>query len=70
MKKISYLLSTALASAILIGMASFQPADAEEEYVSKAQVKTLYKAPLQGVAGKEVVVKHFSTSSQVCWGQA
>jgi quercetin dioxygenase-like cupin family protein len=39
-------------------MASFQ-ADAAEEYVPKVQSKTLYQAPLQGVEGKEMVVKHF-----------
>ncbi|MFQ5546483.1 MAG: cupin domain-containing protein [Acidiferrobacterales bacterium] len=59
MKKTKYLLSTALVSAILFGTASFQATGAEE-YVSKARAKTLHQAPLQGVDGKEMVVKHFS----------
>ena len=48
MQKTKRLLSTALASAILIGMASFQATDAAEEYVPKFQAKTLHKAPLPG----------------------
>ena len=68
MKKTTYLLSTALASAILFGMASFQAADAQE-YVSKAQVKTLHQAPLQGVAGKEVIVKHFAAPPKFVGGK-
>ncbi len=47
MKKTKYLLSTALTSAILFGMAGFHAADATEEYIFKAQAKTLYQAPLQ-----------------------
>ncbi|MCZ6562129.1 MAG: cupin domain-containing protein [Deltaproteobacteria bacterium] len=68
MKQTTYLLSTALASAILFGMASFQAADAQE-YVSKAQVKTLHQAPLQGVAGKEVIVKHFAVPAKFVGGK-
>ncbi len=59
MKKIKYLLSTALASVILIGMASFQAAEAAE-YVPKAKVRTLHQAPLPGSKGKEMIVKHFA----------
>ena len=44
---------------LLTVFASVFTAAAAEEYVSKANVKTLYKAPLQGVEGKEVIVKHF-----------
>lgn len=40
-------------------MASFQ-VTAGDEYISKARAKTLYNAPLQGMAGKEMTVKHFS----------
>ncbi len=69
MKKIKCLLSTALASAILFGMASFQAADAAEVYVSKARAKTLYQAPLQGVAGKEMVVKHFAAPAKFVGGK-
>ena len=57
MKNSKYLLSAALASGILVGMASFQAADAQE-YIPKAKVKTLHQAPLPGVEGKEMVVKH------------
>ena len=68
MKRSKFLLSTALASAMLIGMANFQAADAQE-YVSKAQVKTLYQAPLQGVEGKEMVVKHFALPAKFVGGK-
>ncbi len=68
MKKTTYLLSPALASAILIGMASFQAADAQE-FVPKAQAKTLHQAPLQGVAGKEMIVKHFALPAKFVGGK-
>ncbi len=68
MKKTKRLLSTALASAMLFGMAGFQAADAQE-YVSKARAKTLHKAPLQGVAGKEVIVKHFAAPANFVGGK-
>ncbi len=67
MKKTKRLLSTALASAMLFGMAGFQAADAQE-YVSKAQVKTLYQAPLQGVQGKEMIVKHVAFPAKFVGG--
>lgn len=60
MKQRKFMLSTALASVMLIGMAGFQAADAQQEYVSKAKAKTLHKAPLPGVQGKEVIIKHFA----------
>ena len=69
MKKTKRLLSTALASAVLFGMASFQVANAAEVYVSKAKVKTLHKAPLQGVEGKEMVVKHFGLPAEFVGGK-
>ncbi len=69
MKNTKRLLSTALASAVLFGMASFQAANAAEIYVSKAKVKTLHKAPLQGVEGKEMVVKHFGLPSEFVGGK-
>jgi len=68
MKKSGYLLSVALASAISIGLSSFQVADAQE-YVSKARAKKLYQAPLQGMAGKEMTVKHFSVPSKFVGGK-
>jgi len=69
MKKTKRLLSTALASAVLFGMASFQVANAAEVYVPKAKVKTLHKAPLQGVEGKEMVVKHFGLPAEFVGGK-
>jgi len=63
-----YSLTTALATAVLVGMASFHAA-ASEEYVSKANVTTLYKAPLQGVDGKEMVVKHFAIPPKFVGGK-
>ena len=69
MKKTARLLSALLASAILVGMAGFHAAGAADEYVSKAKVKTLYKAPLQGVEGKEMVVKHFAAPPKFVGGK-
>ena len=69
MKRTKRLLSTALASTILFGMASFQAANAGEVYVSKARAKILYQAPLQGVQGKEMTVKHFSLPPKFVGGK-
>ena len=69
MKKIERLLSIALASAILVGMTCFHSEVAAEEYVSKAKVQTLYEAPLQGVEGKEIVVKHFELPPKFVGGK-
>ncbi len=68
MKQTTYLLSTALASAILFGMASFQATGAEE-YIWKAQAKTLHQAPLQGVEGKEMIVKHLAVPPKFVGGK-
>jgi quercetin dioxygenase-like cupin family protein len=68
MKNAKYLLSAAVASTVLAGMLSFQ-AIASEEYVPKVNAKTLYKAPLQGVEGKEVVVKHFGIPPKFVGGK-
>ena len=68
MKQTTYLLSIALASAILFGMASFQAADAQE-YIPKAQVKTLHQAPLPGMEGKEMVVKHMGLAPKFVGGK-
>ena len=68
MKQTTYLLSTTFASAILFGMTSFQATGAEE-YVSKARAKTLYKAPLQGVQGKEMIVKHLAVPPKFVGGK-
>ena len=59
MKQSKYLLSTALAAAMVVGMASFHSANAQQEYVPKAKVKTLHQAALPGAEGKEVIIKHF-----------
>lgn len=69
MKKTRRLHSIALGSAILVAMSSYQAAAAAEEYVSKAKSKTLYKAPLQGVKGKEIVVKHVELPPQFVGGK-
>jgi quercetin dioxygenase-like cupin family protein len=42
---------------------------AEQEYVSKARVKTLYQAPLAGVEGKEVIIKHFQIPPEFVGGK-
>lgn len=49
-----------LAAVVFLGFAGLQTADAQQEYVTKARVKTLYQAPLLGVEGKEMIVQHFS----------
>lgn len=59
MNKPKTLISTLISSILLLGLSGIQTASAGE-YVSKATATTLYQAPLQGVAGKEMVVKHFS----------
>ncbi len=69
MKNTKRLLSTAFASAVLFGMASFQAANAGEVYVSKARAKILYQAPLQGVQGKEMTVRHFSIPPKFVGGK-
>ncbi len=68
MKKSYYLLSIALASTMLIGLAGFQVADAQE-YVSKAKATLLYKGPLQGAEDKVVVVKHFKVPAKFVGGK-
>ncbi len=59
MKQSKYLVSTALAATMVVGMASFHSANAQQEYVPKAKAKTLHQAPLPGVEGKKVIIKHF-----------
>ena len=68
MRKTKLLLGTTLALGMLTGMASFQAANAAE-YVAKARAKTLHKAPLQGVEGKEVIVKHFALPAEFVGGK-
>ncbi|NIM73354.1 MAG: hypothetical protein GTO67_13615 [Gammaproteobacteria bacterium] len=68
MNKARYFLSAALTSAILAGTATFQ-AFAGEEYIPKARAKTLHKAPLHGVDGKEVIIKHFAIPPKFVGGK-
>ena len=69
MKQSKYLLSTALATAMVMVLASFHSADAQQEYVSKAKAQTLHKAPLPGVEGKEVIIKHFAAPAGFVGGR-
>jgi len=55
-------------SSLLLGVVSVQVVVADE-YVSKAHAKTLYKAPLQGVYGKETTVKQFSIPPKFVGGK-
>ena len=59
MKQSKYLVGMALAAAMIVGMSGFHAANAQQAYVPKAKVKTLHQAPLPGVEGKEVIIKHF-----------
>ena len=59
MKQSKHLLSTAIAAAMVMGMASLPLANAQEEYIPTANVTTLHQAPLPGLEGKEVIIKHF-----------
>jgi quercetin dioxygenase-like cupin family protein len=68
MKKTTHLLSISFASAMIIGMSGFQAADAEE-YIPKAQVKTLHQAPLPGMEGKEMVVRHMGIAPKFVGGK-
>ena len=69
MRRPQYLLGVALAEALVAGMAGFHSADAQQEYVIKAKVQTLHKAPLPGVEGKEVIIKHFGIPSGFVGGR-
>ena len=60
MSKWYYELGVVCLTAVMISFTGSQEGSAaEQEYVSKARVKTLYQAPLAGVEGKEVIIKHF-----------
>ena len=60
MKQSKYVLSTALATAIVVGMASFHSANAQQEYKPKAEVTALHEGTLTGDESKTVIVKHFT----------
>lgn len=53
---------------MLAGIAGFQAVSAEE-YVSKAKAKTLLQAELPGVAGKEVIIRHFTQPPKFVGGK-
>ncbi len=56
--------------AAAIGLASWQGVQAaEKEYVSKALAKTLLQAPLAGVEGKEVIIKHLAVPPEFVGGK-
>ena len=63
------LFSMALASAFLLRFASLQAADAQEEFKPKAMVKTLHQAPLPGIDGKEMIVKHLALPAKFVGGR-
>ena len=60
MRQSKFLLSTALAAAMVVGMVSFHSANAQQEYKPKADVTKLVNVPLAGVEGKVVIIKHLS----------
>ncbi len=63
------LFNMVFASAVFLGFAGLQAADAQQEYVTKARVMTLHQAPLPGVEGKEMIVKHFSIPPEFVGGR-
>ena len=63
------LFSMVLASAFLLGFAGLQGADAQEEYKPKAMVNTLHQAPLPGIDGKEMIVKHLALPAKFVGGR-
>jgi len=64
-----HLFSMALAAAVILSFAGFQTADAQEEYKPKAMVKTLHQAPLAGMEGKEMIVKHLALPANFVGGR-
>ena len=62
MKGTALMLNVALAGAIAIGATGIQGLHAEEqeEYKSKAEGTMLLQAPLEGMEGKEVIIKHLA----------
>ena len=59
MKKISFWLVLFLAGAFALGAATSQDARAAE-YKPKAKVLSLVNAPLPGIEGQTVIIKHFT----------
>lgn len=58
----------ALAVAAIMTMVCVNAAEADE-YVSKAKAETLHQAPLPGVDGKEVIIKHFTLPPEFVGGR-
>lgn len=63
-----YLISQALIATAVLGITCINTAQAEE-YVSKAKAKTLHQAPLPGVQGKEVIIKHYTLPPKYVGGR-
>jgi quercetin dioxygenase-like cupin family protein len=59
MKKTKMIVTSFITSLLLLGLTT-SPMASAAEYVTKAKGKTLYQAPLPGMDGKEMIVKHFS----------
>ena len=60
MRRSQYVFGTALAAAMAMAGLQGVHAQDQKEHVSKAAVKSLAQVPLAGVAGKEVIIKHFA----------
>ena len=69
MERYNYLFGTALAAVLLAEMTSAEIAVAQQAYVSKAKAQTLHQAPLPGVEGKEVIIKHFALPPEFVGGK-
>jgi hypothetical protein len=61
---------TALAAAMVVGMAGFNVSHAQKAYVPKAQAKSLHRAPLPGMPAKEVIIKQFNFPPGFVGGRA
>jgi len=53
---------------VTAGICVIKPVNAKE-YISKAQVKTLYQAPIPGLQGKEMIVKHLALPAKFVGGK-
>ena len=63
-------IGTVLFAAAAVVMAGWQGAQAaEQEYVPKVHAKTLHQAPLAGVDGKEVIIKHLALPPEFVGGK-
>jgi len=53
---------------VTVGTCMIKPVNAKE-YISKAQVKTLYQAPIPGLQDKEMIVKHLALPAEFVGGK-